>query len=277
MLTDGKLRELKDISLKTRKKIIEVLGRAGSGHPGGSLSITDIIVSLYNGIMDIDPKDPRKNDRDRFVLSKGHGCPALYVTLAMKGFFPAEDLDTLRKWGSHLQGHPDMKSTAGVDFSSGSLGQGLSGACGIALAGKIDRKSFHTYCVIGDGESQEGQIWEASMFSAHHRLDNLIVFLDCNKQQIEGKVEDIIRPISYEEKWKAFGWHVQTIDGHDFSQIFEAAEKAREAKGQPHMIVAHTIKGKGVSFMEWNLKFHGTAPDKEEVRKAVEEITAKKE
>ena len=268
----SRLQQLKKTAQEVRKKIIEIIGLAGSGHPGGSLSITEIMVSLYEEIMYIDPAEPRMLDRDRFVLSKGHACPVLYVLLAFKGFFPVEDLNTLRKWGSHLQGHPDMKSTPGVDMSSGSLGQGLSAACGIAAAGKIDKKDFYTYSIIGDGESQEGQIWEASMFAAHNKLDNLIVFLDHNKQQIEGKVEDISGPLNFEEKWKAFGWHVQTIDGHDFEQIFLAVEKAKMAKDKPSMIVAHTVKGKGVSFMEGNLAFHGAAPSEEEIEKALLEI-----
>ncbi|MBN1521019.1 MAG: transketolase [Candidatus Aureabacteria bacterium] len=271
-MDEKKIQHLKNTAQKVRRKIIEILGRAGSGHPGGSLSSTEIIVSLYEGIMDVDPSQPRKMQRDRLVLSKGHSCPALYVMLAFKGFFPVEDLDHLRQWGSHLQGHPDMKSTPGVDMSSGSLGQGLSAACGIALAAKIDKRDFWTYCIIGDGEAQEGQIWEASMFAAHNKLDNLIVFLDFNKQQIEGRVDEIIGPLQYEEKWKSFGWHVQTIDGHSFKEIFHAVDTAKKSRFKPFMIIANTVKGKGVSFMEWNLDFHGTAPKGTEIEKAISEI-----
>jgi transketolase len=272
MLGEEKLQQLKKTARDTRRKIINILGKAGSGHPGGSLSATEIIVSLYNGIMEIDPKNPRWMDRDRLVLSKGHACPALYVTLAFKGFFPEQDLDTLRRWGSHLQGHPDMKSTPGIDMSAGSLGQGLSAACGMALVGKMDRKDFRVYCIVGDGETQEGQVWEASMFAAHHKLDNLTVFLDANRQQIEGQVEEIIGPLNYEEKWKSFGWNVRTVDGHDFEQIFAAVAAAREAKGKPSIVICNTVKGKGVSFMESNLDFHGAAPKGDEIDKALKEI-----
>ncbi len=274
-VSEKEIQLLQETAQKVRKKIIETLALAGSGHPGGSLSITEIIVALYEILMNVDPADPRRMDRDRFVLSKGHACPALYVMLAMKGFFPVEDLKSLRKWGSHLQGHPDMKSTPGIDMSAGSLGQGLSAACGIATVGKIDKQDFWTYCIIGDGEAQEGQIWEASMFAAHNKLDNLIVFLDSNKQQIEGKVEDILGPMQYEEKWKAFGWHVQAVDGHDFKQILESVEKAKQAKGKPSMIIANTVKGKGVSFMEWNLDYHGATPKGDDVEKAIREIEGK--
>ena len=272
ILDENDIAYLENKAKEVRKKIIETLGKAGSGHPGGSLSITEIIVLLYEKVMNVDPSNPRMMDRDRLVLSKGHACPALYVMLAMKGFFPEEDLDTLRKWGSHLQGHPDMKSTPGIDLSSGSLGQGLSGACGIALAGKIDKKDFWTYCIIGDGETQEGQVWEAAMFAAHYKLDNLIVFLDFNKQQIEGKVEEIIGPLNFAEKWKAFGWHTQTVNGHSFSELYAAIVNAKTEKGKPSIIIANTVKGKGVSFMEWNLDFHGSAPKGNEIKKAIDEI-----
>ncbi|MCK5708726.1 MAG: transketolase [Candidatus Aureabacteria bacterium] len=272
MLSNEKLNELKTFSQKVRKKIVQILGLAGSGHPGGSLSSADIIVALYSGIMKYDPLKPRMAERDRFVLSKGHACPALYVVLAFKGFFPVEDLDTLRKLGSHLQGHPDMKSTPGIDMSAGSLGQGLSAACGIALAGKIDDKEYFTYCIIGDGESQEGQVWEAAMFAAHNKLNNLIVFLDFNKLQIEGKVKDIIGPLNFQDKWQSFGWHVQVINGHSYEHIFQAVSAAKQEKEKPSIIISNTIKGKGVSFMEGNLSFHGATPTEEEIQKAIEEI-----
>ncbi len=272
ILDDRTVVFLEEKAREVRKKIIEILGKAGSGHPGGSLSITEILVLLYEKVMKIDPSNPRMLDRDRLVLSKGHACPALYVMLALKGFFPESDLDTLRKWGSHLQGHPDMKSTPGVDMSSGSLGQGLSAAVGIALAGKIDKRDYWTYCIIGDGETQEGQVWEAAMFSAHYKLDNLIVFLDFNKQQIEGKVEEIIGPLNFYEKWKSFGWHVQSVNGHDFRELYGAIENAKSEKGKPSIIIANTVKGKGVSFMEWNLSFHGAVPKGDEIQKAIEEI-----
>lgn len=272
-LTHEKTEELKAKAKLIRRHIVEMTGSANSGHPGGSLSATDIIVSLYFHKMKHDPDHPESETRDRFVLSKGHAAPALYATLAEAGYFPVTYLKTLRQIGSSLQGHPDMLSCPGVEMTTGSLGQGLSAAVGIALAARIDNISYRVYCVIGDGESQEGQIWEAAMSAGHHKLDNLLVILDRNKLQIDGKVEEIkgIEPIR--EKWEAFRWNViDNVDGHDIKSLIEAMDKAEKVKGKPSIIIAQTVKGKGVSFMEWNNKFHGSAPSKEEVEKALKEF-----
>ena len=268
-----KIKELEEKSKILRRHIVEMVNRAASGHPGGSLSAADIITVLYFYKMRHDPKNPKWEDRDRFVLSKGHAAPVLYAALAECGYFPIKYLDTLRQIGSSLQGHPDMLSLAGVEMTTGSLGQGLSAAVGMALAGRIDKKDYRIYCMIGDGESQEGQIWEAAMAAGHHKLDKLIVILDHNKFQIDGKVEDIkgIQPIK--AKWEAFRWHViENVDGHSIKAIIEAFEKAEKIKGKPVIIIAETVKGKGVSFMEWKNEFHGKAPSKEELGKALEEL-----
>ncbi|RJQ32116.1 MAG: transketolase [Actinobacteria bacterium] len=264
--------ELVEKATKIRQDIIKMIGLAGSGHPGGSLSCADILCALYFKILYVDPKNPKMKNRDRFVLSKGHACPALYAVLAEASFFPREKLWTLRKLGSSLQGHPDLRRTVGIDMSSGSLGLGISTAVGMAMAGKMDGEDHHVYSIIGDGESQEGIIWESAIFAAHHKLDNLIVFLDNNGLQIDGKTCDIssLEPIA--QKWEAFGWQTFEVDGHDFNQIIEAADKAKKVKEKPSMIVAHTVKGKGVSFMENKVDWHGVAPNKEQVRQALLEL-----
>ncbi len=266
------LGRLKLMSNRVRRHVIDEIYAAGSGHPGGSLSATDIIVALYFHFMNYDPENPRWPDRDRFVLSKGHAAPALYAALAEKGVFPVEELMTLRKIGSRLQGHPDMRKLPGIEASTGSLGQGLSIGNGMALAGRLDRRPYNVYVMLGDGEVEEGQVWEAAMFAAHYKLDNLIAFLDRNKLQIDGETEKVmsIEPIA--DKWKAFGWEVMEINGHDFNEIIEAVNRAKEVRGRPVMIIAHTIKGKGVSFMEGSVHFHGKPPNDEEYRMAIKEL-----
>ena len=257
---------------KIRIDIIRQIHAAGSGHPGGSLSAADIITYLYFAEMDIDPQDPGRKERDRFVLSKGHAAPALYAALAERGFFPVEDLLTLRKIGSSLQGHPDKKKIPGVDMSTGSLGQGISAAVGMALANKTDGSGKRVYAMLGDGELQEGLVWEAAMAAAHYGLDDLSGFVDWNGLQIDGKNEDVMTVAPVDEKFRAFGWDVQVIDGHDFDQIAEAVEKAKKVAGKPQMIVAKTVKGKGVSFMENEAGWHGKAPSDEQAKQAVEEL-----
>jgi len=264
--------ELQKKAVDVRKGIVTSVHSAKAGHPGGSLSAADIFTYLYFEEMNVDPKDPKNPDRDRFVLSKGHTAPGLYSTLAHKGFFPVEDLLTLRHTGSYLQGHPDMKHIPGVDMSSGSLGQGLSTAVGMALAAKMNGKSYRTYCLCGDGEIQEGQIWEAAMFAGHRKLDNLLVIVDNNNLQIDGTVEEVCSPYPIDEKFKAFGFHVININGNDFDEIDKAFAEAKATKGMPTAIVAHTVKGKGVSFMENQAGWHGKAPNDEELAKAMEEL-----
>jgi len=263
------LEALRERAVEIRKDVINMLGRCGSGHPGGSLSAADIVTALYFKVLRINPENPRSPERDRFVLSKGHAAPVLYAALAQKGFFPREELNTLRKLGSRLQGHPDMKKLPGVEMSTGSLGQGLSAANGMALAGKLDGIEYRVYVLLGDGELEEGQVWEAAMAAAHYKLDNLTAFVDHNKLQIDGPVEAVMSPEPVAEKWRAFGWDVQVIDGHDMGRILQAVEKAAAVKGKPHMIIAETIKGKGVSFMENKAEWHGTAPKGEEVAQAL--------
>ena len=255
-----------------RRDIISMTAAAGSGHPGGSLSAADIVTALYFQIMRLDPERPAWLDRDRFVLSKGHAAPVLYSALAERGFFPTSELLTLRKLGSRLQGHPDMKSLPGVEMSTGSLGQGLAVANGMALTGKLDNRDYRVFVLMGDGENQEGMIWEAAMAAAHYKLDNLTAFLDHNGLQIDGPVREVMSVEPVADKWKAFGWDVQVIDGHDISQIIKAVEKAKEVKGRPQMIVAETVKGKGVSFMENNVDWHGKAPNPQETEKALAEL-----
>jgi len=255
-----------------RRHIIRMLGEAGSGHPGGSLSATEIVTALYFHVMRLDPARPDWPARDRFVLSKGHACPVLYAALAERGFFPVEELLTLRKLGSRLQGHPDMRKLPGVEMSTGSLGQGLSAANGMALAARLDGRDYRVYVLLGDGESQEGQVWEAAMAAAHYRLDNLTAFLDYNGLQIDGPCAEVMAVAPVAEKWRAFGWHVIEIDGHDFRQILQAVEEARETRGRPTMIVARTVKGKGVSFMEHQVDWHGVAPKGEQVERALAEL-----
>ncbi len=264
--------ELKKIAVKVRKGIITGVYHAKSGHPGGSLSSADIFTYLYFNEMNIDPKNPQDPDRDRFVLSKGHVAPGLYAALAERGFFPVEDLETLRHVGSYLQGHPDMKGTPGVDMSSGSLGQGFSAAVGMALAAKMDGKDYRVYALAGDGEIQEGQIWEAAMFAGTKKLDNLVLIVDNNNLQIDGEITWSSSPYPIDEKFAAFGFHVIGIDGHDFEQIAAAFKEAREVEGKPVAIVAKTVKGKGVSYMENQAGWHGKAPNDEEYAIAMEEL-----
>ena len=264
--------KLEERSNQIRINIINMLEKSQSGHPGGSLSLAEIMSVLYFKEMNIDPTNPKWEDRDRFVLSKGHGAPVLYAALAEKGFFPKEELNSLRKIDSMLQGHPDMKGTPGVDMTTGSLGQGLAAANGMALAGKIDNKDFRVYSIIGDGECQEGLIWEAAMLAAHYKLDNLTVFLDYNGLQIDGKNKDIMNIDPIDEKFKSFGWNVLKIDGHSIDEITEAIDKAKKTKEQPTIIIANTFKGKGVSFMENQAGWHGKAPSADEASKALEEL-----
>ena len=255
-----------------RKGIVTALHSAKAGHPGGSLSATEIFTYLYFEEMNVDPKDPKKADRDRFVLSKGHTAPGLYSTLAQKGFFPKEDLVTLRHTGSYLQGHPDMKHIPGIDMSSGSLGQGISAAVGMAIAGKLDNADYRVYSLLGDGEIQEGQVWEASMLAAHRKLDNLVVIVDNNNLQIDGAITEVNSPYPIDKKFEAFNFHVINIDGNDFDQIDAAFKEAKTVKGQPTAIIAKTVKGKGVSFMENQVGWHGKAPNDEEYKIAMEEL-----
>ena len=256
-----KLTELKKHAAAVRLGILDGTHAAASGHPGGSLSIADVITYLYFEEMNVDPKDPHAADRDRLVLSKGHTAPALYAVLAEKGYFPKEDLLTLRQADSYLQGHPDMKHTPGVDMTTGSLGLGVSAACGMALAAKIDKKDYRTYAIIGDGESEEGQVWEAAMFAAHYKLDNLCFILDLNGLQIDGKITDVMNPTPHDKKFEAFGFNVLNADAHDFDSIASAFAAARECHGRPTVIIAHSVKGKGVSFMENQVGWHGKAPN----------------
>lgn len=264
--------ELKKIAHEVRKGIITSIYSAKAGHPGGSLSAADLFVYLYFEEMHIDPKQPMMEGRDRFVLSKGHTAPGLYAALAHRGFFPIEDLETLRHVGSYLQGHPDMKCVPGVDMSTGSLGQGLSAAVGMALAAKLDGKDYRVYAMCGDGEIQEGQIWEAAMFAGHRKLDNLVVIIDHNKLQIDGKVEEVCSPYPIDRKFEAFNFHTITIDGHNFDEIAAAFEEARQTKGKPTAIIANTIKGKGITFMEDAAEWHGKAPKEEEFNVAMEDL-----
>ena len=257
-----------------RRDIVKMIGKAASGHPGGSLSAVEILSLLYFEKMNVDPKDPKKADRDRFVLSKGHAAPVLYATLAAKGFFDASELDNLRQVGAILQGHPDMKKIPGVDMSTGSLGQGISAAVGMALGAKIDAADWKTYVLLGDGELQEGLVWEAAMSAAHYKLDNLCVIIDNNGLQIDGNIADVMSPYPIPEKLKAFGFEVAEIDGHDFEQMEAAFAKAKETKGVPFAIVMKTTKGKGVSYMENQAGWHGKAPNDEEYEKAMTELKA---
>ena len=269
-----KLIELKKTAADVRLGIVEAVHSAKSGHPGGSLSVADALTYLYFAEMNVDPKNPKWEKRDRLVLSKGHTSPALYSVLANRGFFPVEDLKTFRQIDSYLQGHPDMKGVPGVDLTTGSLGIGISAACGMALAAKIKGEDYRTYAIVGDGESQEGQVWEASMFAAHYKLDNLCVYLDWNGLQIDGKITDVMNPTPYKEKFEAFGFNVISIDAHDFEQIEAAFNAAKECKGKPTVIIASSTKGKGVSYMENQAGWHGNAPDDAQYEQAVAEIKA---
>ena len=263
---------LKNKAKDIRIDIIREVHSASSGHPGGSLSATDIITYLFFHEMNIDPADPDKADRDKFVLSKGHAAPALYAALAEKGFFPKEELLKLRKIGAILQGHPDRKKIPGVDMSTGSLGQGVSSAVGMAIANKMDRNPGRVYSILGDGELQEGLVWEAAMAAAHYRLDNLTIFVDWNGLQIDGKNEDVITVAPVDKKFESFGWDVAVIDGHDFGEIAQAVENAKKVSGKPQAIIAKTVKGKGVSFMENQAGWHGKAPNDDQAKQAVEEL-----
>ncbi|MBR6402366.1 MAG: transketolase [Eubacterium sp.] len=263
---------LEEKAKEVRRGIVTAVHSAKSGHPGGSLSAADILTYLYFEEMNIDPQDPKKADRDRFVLSKGHIAPGLYSVLASRGYFPTSDLETLRHTGSYLQGHPDMKHIPGVDMSSGSLGQGLSAAVGMALAAKLDGKSYRVFAMCGDGEIEEGQIWEAAMFAGFRKLDNLTVIVDNNNLQIDGAIDEVCSPYPIDEKFKAFGFNVINIDGHNFDEIENAFNEAKASNGKPTAIVAHTTKGKGVSFMENNCGWHGKAPNDDEYAQALEDL-----
>jgi len=263
---------LRKKALEGRKHIVRMTGAAGSGHPGGSLSAIDMLVALYFSEMRHYPAEPGRPDRDRFVLSKGHGCPALYAVLGMTGYFPEEELIRLRKLDGALQGHPCMLKTPGIDMSTGSLGQGLSAGNGMALARRLDALDYRVFVMMGDGEQQEGQVWEAAMSSVHYKLDNLVAIIDYNGMQIDGTISEVKEIAPLAEKWRAFGWEVREIDGHEMKEILDALDWARTVTGKPAMIVARTVKGKGVSFMEHNLKFHGSAPNAEQVAVAIEEL-----
>ena len=264
--------ELQKQANEIRKGIIAAVHSAKSGHPGGSLSAADIFTYLYFEEMNIDPKNPKMEDRDRFVLSKGHVAPGLYAALAHRGYFPVEDLTTLRHVGSYLQGHPDMKHIPGVDMSSGSLGQGLSAAVGMALAGKMDEKDYRVYALCGDGEIQEGQIWEAAMFAGYRKLDNLVVIVDLNGLQIDGAISEICDPEPLDKKFEAFGWHVIKVSAHNFEELMAAVDEAKATKGQPTAIIMKSVKGKNVSFMENNAGWHGSAPNEEQYNQAIAEL-----
>lgn len=268
----GQYTELQQIANRLRRHVISMTGAAGSGHPGGSLSAADICTALYFKIMNIKPQQPDWPDRDRFVLSKGHAAPILYAALSERGYFSVDDLSTLRQLGSPLQGHPDMRKLPGVEMSTGSLGQGLSAAVGMALAYRLDNRDSYIYVLLGDGEIQEGQVWEAAMCAAHYRLGNLIAFVDYNGLQIDGDIREVMNPLPLVDKWQAFNWHVQEIDGHDFDQILTGVAAAHEVKDKPSVIIAHTIKGKGVSFMENRAEWHGSAPSPEQVDAALKEL-----
>ena len=274
-MTPNERKELQTLACKVRIGIVESTNAAKCGHPGGSLSAADVLTYLYSKELNVDPKEPKKADRDRFVLSKGHTAPGLYAALAHRGFFPVEDLLTLRKVGSYLQGHPNMNSVPGVDMSTGSLGQGISTACGMALAAKVQGKTHRVYTLLGDGETQEGQVWEACMFASHYKLDNLCVIIDNNGLQIDGNVADVMSPYPYKEKLEGFGFHVEAIDGHDFEQIEAALNVAKTVKGKPTAIVMKTVKGKDVSFMENNAGWHGVAPNDAQYEQAMAELNAK--
>ncbi len=271
-MEQSKIIQLKRIANDIRISIIEGVYHAACGHPGGSLSIADILTYLYFEHMNVRVDDPDWEGRDRFVLSKGHTAPALYATLAERGFFPKEEIKTLRKTASRLQGHPDMKGVPGVDMSTGSLGLGFSAACGMALSAKVYGNDYRVYTVVGDGESQEGQVWEAAMFAAHYKLDNLVAVLDLNGLQIDGPITEVMNPTPHDEKFRAFGWHVITIDAHDFSAIEAAFREARTVKGKPTVIIARSVKGKGVSYMENACEWHGQAPKEELYKVAIADL-----
>ena len=265
---------LEKTAYKIRRHTLEAVYSASSGHPGGSLSIADILSVLYFDEMRIDPNNPKDENRDRFVLSKGHCAPALYGALAERGFFPVDDIKTFRHIGSYLQGHPDMKGVPGVDMSTGSLGQGVCAANGMALAAKLDNKDYRVYSILGDGELEEGQVWEAAMFAPHYKLDNITIFIDFNGLQIDGNISDVMSPLPIDEKFKAFGWNVIVIDAHNYDEIKDAIKAAKAFKGKPTAVIAKSVKGKGVSFMENEASWHGVAPNTEQYEQAIAEIDA---
>lgn len=267
--------ELAIIANKVRKHALEGVYNAQAGHPGGSLSIADVLTLLYFEEMNVDPKNPKMEDRDRFVLSKGHTAPALYGTLAERGFFPPEDCATLRKIDSYLQGHPDMNKVPGVDMSTGSLGQGVSVAGGMALAAKLDNKDYRVYSILGDGELEEGQVWEQAMFAPHYKLDNFMIFVDNNGLQIDGDITKVMNPTPIDKKFEAFGWNVIVANAHDFMELHEAVEAAKACKGKPTAVIMKSVKGKNVSFMENNAAWHGSAPNEEQYNQAIAELDAK--
>ena len=271
-MEQSRKKELMKLANNVRIGIIEGVYNAACGHPGGSLSIADIMTYLYFEEMNVDPTEPKKADRDRFVLSKGHTAPALYATLAERGFFPKEELKTLRKTDSRLQGHPDMKGVPGVDMSTGSLGLGISAACGMALSAKAYGDAYRVYSVVGDGESEEGQVWEAAMFAAHYKLDNLVMVIDWNGLQIDGAITEVMNPTPHDEKLRAFGWNVISIDAHSFDEIESAFKAARECKGKPTAIIAKSVKGKGVSYMENACEWHGQAPKEDLYKVAISDL-----
>lgn len=268
-------KELELIAYKIRRHALEAVYSAGSGHPGGSLSIAEVMSVLYFEEMRVDPKNPKDANRDRFVMSKGHCSPALYGTLAQRGFFPTEDIKTFRQADSYLQGHPDMKGVPGVDMSTGSLGQGICTANGMALAAKLDNKDYRVYAVMGDGELEEGQVWEAAMFAPHYKLDNVTAFVDLNYLQIDGDIREVMNPTPVDKKFEAFGWNVITVNAHSVEEIYNAVQQAKATKGKPTVIILLSVKGKGVSFMENNAAWHGNAPNKEQYEQAVSELNAK--
>ena len=274
-MTTQEIKQLSILACKVRMGIIESTHAAKCGHPGGSMSATELFTYLYNKELNVDPANPKWEDRDRFVLSKGHCAPGLYAALAHRGFFPVEDLLTLRKAGSYLQGHPNMNTVPGVDMSTGSLGQGISTACGMALAAKVQGKNYRVYTLLGDGETQEGQVWEACMFASHYNLDNLVVIIDNNGLQIDGDVTKVMNPYPYKEKLEGFGFHVEAINGHNFEQIEAALNVAKTVKGKPTAIIMSTVKGKDVSFMENNAGWHGVAPNDAQYEQAMAELNAK--
>ena len=271
--TQRDVERLEEQAVQIRQDIISMIHAAKAGHPGGSLSAVEMVTALYFHVLNIDPQNPRWADRDRFILSKGHSCPVLYAALARRGYFDPKELNTLRQYHSILQGHPDMKGTPGVDMSSGSLGQGISAAVGMALAGKLDNKDYRVYTLLGDGESEEGQVWEAAMFAGHHKLDNLCVIVDYNGLQIDGPVSEVGGPEPFDKKFEAFGFEVITVNGNDFDELEKAFAAARACKGKPFAIIAKTTKGKGVSFMEGQVGWHGKAPNTEQYEAAKKELT----
>jgi len=271
-MEQSRIKELKRIANNIRVSIIEGVYNAKSGHPGGSLSIADVLTYLYFEEMNVNPQDPKWAERDRFVLSKGHTAPALYATLAERGYFPKEEVKTFRKTTSRLQGHPDMKGVPGVDMSTGSLGLGFSAACGMALSGKVYGADYRVYTVLGDGESEEGQVWEAAMFAAHYKLDNLVSVLDLNGLQIDGPITEVMNPTPHDEKFLAFGWHVITVNAHDFEEIAAAFAEAKQVKGKPTVIIAKSVKGKGVSYMENACEWHGQAPKEDLYKVAIADL-----